>query len=55
MGNPFNSVRKFYFQEMVAEYDPCGKIPLNVIRVMWRAATRKAREYRLAPFGEFAL
>lgn len=55
MGNAFNSVRKFYFQDMIAEYDACGNIPLSMIRVFWRAATRKAQEYRIESFKEFTL
>lgn len=55
MGMPFNSVRKFHFQQMIVEHDPCGHIPLSTLRVFWRAATRMAQEYRREAARAFTL
>jgi len=55
MGASFNSVRKFYFEQMIVDYEPSGRIPLSVIRTFWRAATRQAPEYRREMAMVFAL
>lgn len=46
MAASFNSVRKFYFEQMIVEYDSKGRIPLRILRAFWRAATRQALTHR---------
>lgn len=41
----FNSIRRFYFQDLIVDHDACGKIPLGVIRVFWKVATEMTRRH----------
>jgi len=55
MGAPFASVRSYHFRQMIAEHNPSGRVPLDIMRVFWRAATRKAQEYRREAVRAFTL
>lgn len=45
MAMAFSSIRSFHFRRLVAEHNPSGSIPLSVLRVFWRAATRLAEQH----------
>lgn len=45
MAMGFASIRSFHFRQLVAEHNPSGRIPLAVLRVFWRAATKIAEQH----------
>ena len=55
MGQPFNSVRSYHFRQLVAEHNPGGRVPLGILRIFWRAATKSATEYRIESARAFTL
>ena len=45
MSTGLASIRSFHFRQLVAEHNPGGNVPLAVLRVFWRAATKIAGQH----------